>query len=85
MDKEVLEMKECLVRVDERTARILEVQEKQADSLNAHEERDREDFKEVHGRINKLERRQNWFMGIGTGVVTIITAGWAILKQTFGG
>ena len=85
MDTELGEIKASIARIEERTQAILEGQDRNAKDLDAHEERDREDFKEVHGRINKLERRQNWFIGIGTGLIFFVSTTWAIIKEFFGG
>lgn len=85
MDTELGEIKESIARIDERTIAILENQDRNTQAIEAHEERDRADFKEVHGRINNVERRQNWFMGIGTGAITLTAAAWAVIKHAFGG
>jgi hypothetical protein len=75
MEKELGELQKGVARIDERTEHILDVVEKQTVSLVAHEGRDREDFKEVHSRINRLgeeldtvKAKQNWMLGIGTAV-----------------
>lgn len=74
--------RELLVRIDERTATL-------HDWMESHEERDREDFKEVHKRINRVERKQNWMLGIGS--MTVFTVGIAVsilvgfIRGIFGG
>lgn len=74
--------RELLVRIDERVASL-------HDWAETHEQQDREDFKEVHSRINRVERKQNWMLGIGTtavftvGIAVSIVAGF--VKGMFGG
>ncbi len=53
--------RELLIRIDERT-------EAQHTALTAHMEQDRADFKEVHGRINRLTRGIGVVSGIGVAV-----------------
>lgn len=81
MDKE---MRDTVIRIDERTLAILDHQEKQTEALAAHEERDRQDFKSVHSRVSRLERKQNWILGIGTAAVLGATAAGAFFKGMFG-
>lgn len=69
MDTELGEMKETMARIDERTVTILTHQKAQAAALNAHEDRDRKDFKEVHARVSRIERKQNWMLGVATATV----------------
>lgn len=74
--------RELLVRIDERVASLHEW-------MGDHEKRDREDFKEVHHRINRVERKQNWMLGVGS--MTVFTIGIAVsvvvgfVKGMFGG
>ncbi len=82
MDTELSEMKETMARIDERTAAILDHQEVQAKALSEHEERDRQDFKELHSRVSRVERKQNWMLGVATAVVT---ASVVAFKYVFGG
>ena len=81
MDTELSEVKTVVARIDERTMAILQHQEDHKEALTAHEDRDRDDFKEVHHRINRLERRQNWFLGVGSAIMVI----GAALVKFFGG
>ncbi len=77
MDTELSEMKTVVARIDERTVAILQHQEDHKEALVTHEDRDRSDFKEVHHRINRLERRQNWFLGVCSALMVV---GAAIMK-----
>ena len=84
MDKQFQIMRDAVVRIDERTKSILDNQEKHTKALAAHEERDRQDFKDVHSRVSRVERKQNWMLGIGTAAFIGITALGAFLKGVFG-
>lgn len=74
--------RELLVRIDERVASL-------HGWMDDHEKRDRADFKEVHKRINRVERKQNWMLGVGSmtvftiGIMVSIVAGF--IKGIFGG
>ena len=85
MDTDVADIKETMARIDERTIAILMNQEKLGDSLEGHEDRDRVDFKEVHHRISRVERKQNWMLGIGTSIAFAIIAIGGVAKAFFGG
>lgn len=85
METELAEMKECVARIDERTQVILDHQEKQVEALDAHEERDRQDFKEVHDRITGVEKKQQWIIGLGTAVIFTITIIGGFFKGFFSG
>ncbi len=65
--------RELLIRIDERTEAL-------TTTLTSHVEQDRVDFKEVHGRINRLTR------GIGVvssiGVAVGFSLAW--IKGVFG-
>jgi hypothetical protein len=84
MATELTELKEMVARVDERTQTILTNQENLAKTVADHETRDRQDFKEVHSRINRVERRQNWFLGVGTTVVFCVGVAVTAFKALFG-
>jgi len=78
MDSDIAEIHETLARIDERTSTILNNQEK-------IEVRVREDFKEVHHRVTKVERKQNWMLGVGSTVVFAITTVVGFLMAPFTG
>lgn len=59
MDTDLAEFKALLERIDERTANTHEW-------TKTHEAQDREDFKEVHSRFNRMERKQSWILGVGS-------------------
>ena len=61
MDADVAEIKAVLGRIDERTKRCDEW-------MRDHEDRNREDFKEVHHRVNAVAGKQNWILGVGSAV-----------------
>ena len=84
MDTELSEIKQSIARIDERTTAILENQERQDDDLEAHAERDRQDFKEVHHRITNVEKKQQWIVGLGTAVIFGVTLLAGIIKGFFG-
>ena len=65
MDTQLADIKALVERIDERTETI-------HDWIEKHELQDRDDFKEVHARVNKVERKQNWTLGV------ISMAGFAI-------
>lgn len=85
MDTNLAEMKEMMARIDERTETILDHQEKQNAALTKHMDQDREDFKEVHSRISRVERKQNWMLGVGSACMFVIGAVITILKGVFTG
>lgn len=66
------EDRERLIRIDERTLAM-------ADWLKTHEKEDREDFKEVRRRIDRISTKQNVILMVGTGIGGL--AGW--LGQLF--
>ncbi len=85
MDTELAEMKECVARIDERTITILDHQEKQSEALVKHEDNDRADFKEVHERITKIEKKHQWFLGLGTAMIFTIALVGSFFRGIFGG
>jgi hypothetical protein len=76
------ELRATVARIDERTASILNNQEKLGKALKSHEDQDHVDFKEVHDRITKVDRKQNWMLGVATAVVAIFIG---TVKGMFGG
>lgn len=72
------EDRERLIRIDERTASI-------ADLFERHVGENRDDFRDVHHRVNKVVAKQNWIVGVGTsfGAILGVVAVW--LKNTFAG
>lgn len=71
------DMMEVLVRIDERTASMKK-------TLEDHIQNDREDFKEVHSRIGRVERKQYWMLGVGAGAGSFIGVLAAYLKNMIG-
>lgn len=63
------EARELLIRIDERTSHIATRQDEILDRFESHELQDREDFRTVFERLNKVEKRQNWIMGVGSGLM----------------
>ena len=84
MDPELAELKETVARIDERTDSIHTAIKNYSKALSKHEDHDRDDFKEVHHRITKVERRQNWMLGIGTAGVFVLTMVAGFFKGIFG-
>lgn len=72
------EDRDRLIRIDERTARLVEVVEK-------HVGEDRDDFKEVHHRINRVTAKQNWMIGIFSSLGVVISVLGLWLKSNFTG
>lgn len=70
----LMDLKATTARTDERTEAILTHQEEQAKALEAHEERDRQDFKELHSRVSRVERKQNWMLGVASATVASVMA-----------
>ncbi len=50
---------DVLMRIDERLGTLVDVFEN-------HLANNREDFRDVHSRINVIAGKQNWMLGIGT-------------------
>lgn len=67
-----------LIRIDQRTETLLDLFER-------HVEQDRTDFKEVHSRVNAVSAKQNWMLGVGTGLGLVVGVAGAWLKSTFTG
>ncbi len=69
-----------LVRIDERTKNTDLVVMRLHTWMDNHEKRDREDFKEDRARISKVEKKQNWMLGIGSALSsTFILVGGIIV------
>ena len=91
MDQETAKLHEAVARIDERTGHILDGLESHANALVVHEDRDREDFKELHSRISAVDKRvaavsrtQTWMLGIGTAGVFVLTSVIAFFRGVFG-
>lgn len=69
------EDRDRLARIDERTALLV-------NTFAKHVDQDREDFKYVHTRINKISAKQNWVLGVGAAVAAGVSAAGAWLKST---
>ncbi len=78
----LMELKEGVARIDERTVSIHDNQEQLSAALRRHEAQDRTDFKEVHRRITRTDRKQSWMLGVATAVVVIFVGA---VKGMFGG
>lgn len=59
----LMDLKEGLGRIDERTIMIHKNQEDLGDALVKHEDRDRIDFEKVHVRIGKNDKKLNYILG----------------------
>ena len=72
--------RELLVRIDERVGTTHDRMERLESWMEDHEERDREDFKEDRARLSKVEKKQNWMLGVGStmGSVILVAAGMAV-------
>lgn len=79
-DHEISEMKDMVTRIDERTLTILQRIDRVAHDLNEHETEDRQDFKDLHSRVNAVERKQNWIVGIGTAIAFAATIAIGFMK-----
>lgn len=75
----------ALARIDERTESMMTIMEKHSEALVLHEERDRQDFKEVHSRISRVERKQNWMIGVGTTSVVVVGFVVSFARKMFTG
>lgn len=78
----LMELKEGLARIDERTVSIHDSQEQLTKTFIRHEKEDRADFKEVHHRITKTDRKQSWMLGVATAGIAIFIGA---IKGLFGG
>lgn len=78
------DLKSGLSSIDAQCEAIRHSQDVLNDTFKTHEDRDREDFKEVHGRIAAVERRQNWMLGVGTAGLFLITLIGGFFKGMFG-
>ncbi len=71
------EDRDRLIRIDERTATLVK-------TLEEHLSEDRDSFREVHGRINRVSGKQNLILGIGTGVGAALGLAFAWVKGIVG-
>ena len=71
------EDRDRLIRIDERTAHMER-------SFCKHVEQDREDFKEVHHRINLMSNRLNWMLGVFAGFSVLAGIVGAFVKIIIG-
>ena len=55
------EDRDRLIRIDERTALLV-------DDLKEHLSSDKDDFRVVHARIDRLAGKQNVILGVGAGI-----------------
>ena len=76
MDTNLTHLTAMVERIDERTERI-------DDWIDKHEKQNRDDFKEVHSRVNRVERKQNWTLGVLSMAGFAITATIAWAKDFF--
>ena len=74
----LMDLKEGMGRIDERTSIIQDNQQALRKSLIHHEERDRVDFEKIHGRINKSDKKLSYLMGGCALLGVIITIGVGI-------
>lgn len=68
-----MDLKQCMARIEERTSAIHDSQEKVGMALIRHDEGNRRDFHRVDSRFIKVEKKQNWTMGVGSAIVFVIT------------
>lgn len=71
------EDRDRLIRIDERTATLV-------DDFKDHLSANRDDFRNVHGRINSVSSKQNIILGIGAGVGAVFTISFAWVKGIIG-
>lgn len=76
------DLKVGLSAISSKCEAIHESQEDLKGALRSHENRDREDFKEVHDRITRVDRKQSWMLGVATVVLAFTVAAF---KGLFGG
>lgn len=79
------DLKAGLTAINGKCEAIQASQEDLNEMFKAHEERDREDFKEVHTRITTVETRQNWMLGVGATGIFVLTIVAGFFKGLFGG
>lgn len=79
------ELKSGLSSIDAQCEAIRSSQDDLNETFKTHEERDREDFKEVHIRISAVEKKQNWILGVGTTGIFVLTMIGGFFKSIFGG
>ena len=72
------EDRDRLIRFDERTASLV-------DTFERHVKQDREDFKEVHHRINRLASKLYGVLGVGAAIGVGLTTGLAWIRSTITG
>lgn len=83
--KELSDLNASLGRIDERTIAIHDAQKDMADAFTSHENQNREDFKIVHSRVSRVEKKQSWMLGVGSAVMGIIVFASGVLTKLFGG
>ena len=83
--KHLSDLKEGLGRIDERTVAIHDAQKDLADAFKDHEKDNRTDFRGVHIRVNKIEKKQAWMIGIGTAITGMVATVGGFFTGIFGG
>lgn len=74
------ELKAGVARIDERTKAMQKHQGEIADQILREEQHTEAEFKNVHDRITKVEKKQAWFLGIiAAGLFFITTFGDKIM------
>ncbi len=83
--KHLSDLNESLGRIDERCVAIHDAQRDMADGMKDHEDRNREDFKIVHGRVSRVEKKQSWMLGIGSALMGVVVFASGLIAKIFGG
>ena len=92
MDPDIAELKVSVARIEAKTEAILQAQQDSTKALLSHEERDREDFASVHSELRGMEKQHqndfgkvnaktNKIIGVGTGVVSLLSLMIAYFKN----
>ena len=83
--KHLSDLNESLGRIDERCVAIHDAQEDLTKGMKTQEDRNRADFKAVHGRVNRVEKKQSWMLGVGSTLMAVVVFASGVLTKMFGG
>jgi hypothetical protein len=77
-DPEVLE---SLARLETQSKATHDLVSNLSGALISHDRENHEDFGEIHKRVNSVERKQAWMLGVGTGIGALIGGIIMLLKD----
>lgn len=77
-DPEVLE---ALTRLETQSKATHQLVRDLGNAFTAHDKENHDDFGEVHRRVNAVEKKQSWMIGVATGIGTVIGGMIVLVKE----